>query len=81
MEEPLEQPKKNSLAGLVILAQYHSIAVDEGDITHRFNTESNSIDQTAWLLAAKDIGLKVRVIKQKTDRLHLIALPALVWKG
>ncbi|MDY0191655.1 MAG: type I secretion system permease/ATPase [Desulfuromonas sp.] len=80
MEEPLEQPKKNSLAGLVILAQYHSIAVDEGDITHRFSTESNSIDQTAWLLAAKDIGLKARVIKQKTDRLHLLTLPALVWR-
>lgn len=70
------------LIALMILAKYHGIAVNMGDIQHRFSTDnSQGLDQTAWLLAAKDIGLKAKVTHTKIERLHLLQLPALVWQA
>lgn len=69
-----------ALVGLMILAQYHGIAVNMADIQHRFATDKSGLDQTAWLLAAKELGLKARPTLQKIERLHLANLPALVWR-
>lgn len=78
-------PQKNStknvaMSALVLLARFHGIAVNPNDLAHRFDEDGTGLTQTAWLLAAKDLGLKAKVVKQKIARLHLSALPALVWR-
>lgn len=85
--EPMKDSLNNNknqpdfaLVGLMILAQYHGIAANMADIQHRFATDKAGLDQTAWLLAAKELGLKARVSTQKLQRLHLANLPALVWR-
>lgn len=78
---PLKSSKPDfGLVGLMILAKYHGIAANMADIQHRFATDKAGLDQTAWLLAAKELGLKARVSTQKLQRLHLANLPALVWR-
>ena len=68
------------LAALVILAQFHGIAVNAADIQHRYDVNGVGIDQSAWLLAAREIGLKTKISKQNLERMHMAALPALVWR-
>ena len=68
------------LAALVILAQFHGIAINAADIQHRYDDNGVGLDQSAWILAAREIGLKAKVSAQKLDRLHMAALPALVWR-
>ncbi|MBP3220977.1 MAG: type I secretion system permease/ATPase [Neisseriaceae bacterium] len=72
--------KNVALSALVLLARFHGVAVNPNDIAHRFDEDGTGLTQTAWLLAAKDLGLKAKVVKQKINRLHLSALPALVWR-
>lgn len=69
-----------ALSALVLLARFHGIAVNPNDLAHRFDEDGTGLTQTAWLLAAKDLGLKAKVVKQKIERLHLSALPALIWR-
>ena len=68
------------LAALVILAQFHGIAINAADIQHRYDVNGVGLDQSAWILAAREIGLKAKVSAQKLDRLHMAALPALAWR-
>ncbi|MBF7683988.1 type I secretion system permease/ATPase [Acinetobacter sp. B5B] len=75
-----QEPPDFALIALMILAQYHGIAANMADIQHRFATNKKGLDQTAWLLAAKELGLKARPTTQKIERLHLANLPALVWR-
>ncbi len=72
--------KDLSLSALVILAQFHGIAVNASDIQHRYDVNGVGLDQSAWILAAREIGLKAKVSAQKLERLHMAALPALVWR-
>ena len=69
-----------ALRGLVLLAGFHSIAVNAEDISHQYDTEGKGLTQTTWLLAAKNLELKAKCIKQSSNRLHLAALPALAWR-
>ncbi|MBF7686488.1 hypothetical protein I2F17_11730 [Acinetobacter sp. B10A] len=75
-----QEPPDFALIALMILAQYHGIAANMADIQHRFVHSEKGLDQTAWLLAAKELGLKARPTIQKIERLHLANLPALVWR-
>lgn len=75
-----QEPPDFALIALMILAQYHGIAANMADIQHRFVHSEKGLDQTAWLLAAKELGLKARPTTQKIERLHLASLPALVWR-
>ena len=68
-----------ALAALTIIAQFHGIAVNPEDIAHQY-FEQNTFSIQQWLLAAKNLGLKVKLSKQKTERLPFIALPAVVWR-
>lgn len=70
---------KLALSALMLMAKYHGIAVNPADIMHRFVSE-NDLSQEEWLLAAKDLGLKARVVKHDINRLGLLSLPALVWR-
>ena len=69
-----------ALSALILLAHYHGIAANPADILHRFaDGKSEDLSREQWLLAAKGLGLKAKFVSHKTERLHLLALPALVW--
>ncbi|PKE33231.1 type I secretion system permease/ATPase [Rahnella sp. AA] len=75
-----KQPGDFSLSGLLILARYHGIAVNPEDIRHQFSDNNDSLNSTQWLLAARFLGLKSKLVSKKIDRLHLVSLPAMVWR-
>lgn len=69
------------LSGLIVLAHYHGIATNPADILHHFSASKNSdLTQIEWLLAAKKLQLKAKVVRQSLSRLAYITLPALVWQ-
>ncbi|MGG8472583.1 type I secretion system permease/ATPase [Rahnella sp. PAMC25617] len=68
-----------AINALIILAQYHGIAVNPQDILHRFNCGEERFNKTNWLLAAKSIGLKAKSVSTPVKRLCKITLPALMW--
>ncbi|ULJ68459.1 type I secretion system permease/ATPase [Wielerella bovis] len=73
---------KPALAGLIVLAHYHGIAANPADIQHHFSVSGSlngDLSQTEWLLAAKKLELKAKVVKQSVARLPYATLPALVW--
>ena len=66
-----------ALSALILLAHYHGIAANPADILHRFaDGKSEDLSREQWLLAAKGLGLKAKFVSHKTERLHLLALPA-----
>jgi subfamily B ATP-binding cassette protein HlyB/CyaB len=69
--------KDLGLAGLVVLAQFHGVAVQPEQLRHDAGRGDAPFDETELLLAAKKLGLKARVVDQPADRLDRIALPAL----
>ncbi len=69
-----------ALNALLVMAHYHGIATSGGDIMHRFSSDGKDLSQQEWLLAAKDLGLKARVVSRKLSRLSLLTLPAVVWR-
>ena len=69
-----------ALSALILLAHFHGIAANPADIVHRFGSGSADLSLDQWLLAAKSLGLKAKPVKHKAERLHLMALPVLVWR-
>ncbi|MFA6986415.1 MAG: type I secretion system permease/ATPase [Arenimonas sp.] len=69
--------KDCGLLGLVLLAQFHGLAADPGQLRHEFCEGSKKFGETELLLAAKTIGLKARVSAQPAGRMATAALPAL----
>ena len=68
-----------AIEALCLIAHFHGVAVNIEDIKHRYDFEGVGLNQTQWLLAAKEVGLKAKVINKKAERLEKIILPALVW--
>lgn len=68
-----------ALDALRIIAKFHEIAINTEDIKHRFESDSTGLNQQQWLLAAKSVGLKARVVKKTAERLNKVNLPAVVW--
>lgn len=68
-----------ALTALKIIAHFHGIAINGEDIAHQY-VHDHAMTVQDWLLAAKSLGLKAKLSKQKIDRLSLLALPALVWR-
>ena len=66
-----------ALQGLVMLAQFHGIAVDAAQLRHQSGLGNQYFDETALLLAARTLGLKAKVIRQPAERIEREALPAL----
>ncbi|ENF4139717.1 type I secretion system permease/ATPase, partial [Escherichia coli] len=69
-----------ALSALVMLAQYHGIAVSPKDIEHQFDPERKGISEKAWVLAARQVGLKSRLDNKPITRLPYLTLPLLVWR-
>lgn len=76
---PVPNNHNLALTALKIIAHFHGIAINGEDIAHQY-VHDHAMTVQDWLLAAKSLGLKAKLSKQKIDRLSLIALPALVWR-
>ena len=74
--------KQHDLAfsALTIIAHYHGVAANGEDLKHQFSDGNGGLTTTQWLLAAKSLGLKAKLVRQDINRLHLISLPAVVWR-
>lgn len=70
-----------ALKGLLLLAKYHGEAINMEDVRHRYDSAGEGLTQTGWLLAAKAIGLKAKVIRKEAHRLPLVTMPALAWQA
>ena len=73
----LPTPVDTGLACLVMLARFHQIAADPGQLAHQFNVSGQASTQTELLLAAKHLGLQAKVVKTTIDRLDRTPLPAM----
>lgn len=76
---PVPNNHNLALTALKIIAHFHGIAINGEDIAHQY-VHDHAMTVQDWLLAAKSLGLKAKLSKQKIDRLSLLALPALVWR-
>ncbi|AVY65708.1 type I secretion system permease/ATPase [Xanthomonas translucens] len=65
------------LHGLVLLAQFHGVAADAAQLAHSFARVGEPFDETTLLLAAKQLGLKAKVVPQPASRIAMAPLPAL----
>jgi subfamily B ATP-binding cassette protein HlyB/CyaB len=72
-EEFPDQP----LAGLVLLAKFHGIAVDAEQIRYEFASKSVRLDEVELVLAARRLGLKAQFVDKPISRVDKVALPAL----
>lgn len=70
-------PVDYGVRGLVLLAQFHGLAADPAQLAHQFAGDDGVLDDAALLLAAKQLGLKARIVQASAQRLNLTALPAL----
>lgn len=69
-----------ALSALAILAHFHHLPVNEEQLKHQFDIQGTGFTQTQWLLAAKSLGLKAKVVKKSVERLPFLYLPAMVWR-
>nr|Q04473.1 RecName: Full=Toxin RTX-III translocation ATP-binding protein; AltName: Full=APX-IIIB; AltName: Full=Cytolysin IIIB; Short=CLY-IIIB; AltName: Full=RTX-III toxin determinant B [Actinobacillus pleuropneumoniae] len=77
---PFNEKIDYGLHALVILAQYHNVAVNPEEVKHKFDLDGKGLDLVAWLLAAKSLELKMKRVKKSIERLPFIHLPALIWR-
>jgi ABC-type bacteriocin/lantibiotic exporter with double-glycine peptidase domain len=66
-----------ALEGLAMLEQVHGVAADPLQIRHASGFGDQPFDEFSLLRAARNFGLKARVIRQPLDRVDRVALPAL----
>ena len=66
------------LACLVMLARFHSIAVDPHQIAHEFKETGKLFTTVEILLAAKKLGLITKKVKPQLSRLATTPMPAVV---
>lgn len=66
-----------ALRGLILLAQFHGISADESQLAHQFGRTGEVFDETTLLLAAKQLGLKAKIIQQPAERIAMASLPTL----
>ncbi|MDV3434195.1 type I secretion system permease/ATPase [Stenotrophomonas sp. C2852] len=76
-DEGAHEHQDLALRGLVLLAQFHGIAADAGQLAHDAGVGSAAMDETTLVLAARKLGLKARVSSTALARLAMTSLPAL----
>src|SRR3546814_14334856 len=69
-------PRDHALAGLTLLAQFHGVPVDPVQLAHQFGGTGEPFDETALLLAAKQLGLKAKITDQHAEPMAMATLPA-----
>lgn len=79
LDEPdsAEQPDY-LLDCLILIARFHGIAVEAGQVIHEFR-EGNALTVPELMLCGKKLGLNVKQVKPAPDRLSRLVLPAIVF--
>lgn len=72
--------KDLALSGLCLLASFHHISTNREQLRIKFDIDGSGLNQQRWLLAAKSLGLKAKVVKKSIERLPFIQLPVMVWR-
>lgn len=72
--EPTPDRVDTGLHCLLLMASLHGVSADEAQIRHRHGAET--FDSQTLLLAAKNLGLSAKLIRQPLERLALAPLPA-----
>lgn len=72
-----QPPFDSALACFVMLARFHSVAVEPDQIRHQYVESGQSMGEAELLLAAKANGLKARTIETRFDRLDRTPLPGI----
>ncbi|MDP3514761.1 MAG: type I secretion system permease/ATPase [Sulfuritalea sp.] len=65
------------LIGLVMLARFHNIAVDPDQLVHEHRDSGKNFTTPQILLAAKQLGLKAKLVRTELSRLPQTPLPAM----
>ena len=65
------------LIGLVMLARFHNIAADADQLAHDFRELGKNLTVPQILLAAKQLGLKAKLVRTELSRLPQTPLPAM----
>jgi len=65
------------LLSLILVARYHGLPTDAGQLRHRFVASGDVIGSRDLLRAARYLGLKAREVSSSFDRLAKTALPAI----
>lgn len=65
------------LACLVVIARFHGIAADAGQLRHAAASGNEPYSMDTLVLSARSLGLKARVAPLRTERLARTPLPAL----
>jgi subfamily B ATP-binding cassette protein HlyB/CyaB len=80
MSDPEQQAVPDSdagLAALVLIARFHGIAADAGQLRHAAGIKSAAFNDSELSLSARSLGLKTRKVRVSVDRLHRTPFPAL----
>ncbi|KWO37189.1 peptidase C39 [Burkholderia sp. MSMB1459WGS] len=67
----------SGLAALVLIARFHGIAADAGQLRHAAGIKSAAFDDGDLTLSARSLGLKARKVKISVARLARTPFPAL----
>lgn len=67
----------SGILALVVLAQYHQIAVEPDKIRHQFGEAGKAFTSTEILRAAKSLGFRAKHVSSSADRLTNQFLPAI----
>jgi ATP-binding cassette, subfamily B, bacterial HlyB/CyaB len=76
-EQAQPPPIDTGLSCLIMLARLHEIAADPDQIAHQFRSNGQPFSKSEILLASKHLGLKVKAVKTKVERLDRTPLPAM----
>ena len=76
-ESPRAAALDTGLTCLVMLARFHQIAADPGQLAHQFKASGVDFGESEILLAAKHLGLQAKTAKISLDRLDRTPLPAM----
>jgi len=65
------------LAALGVVARFHGVAIDPGKLRHEYGSQDEAFSEAQLIAAATSLGLKVRPLDTRFDRLPTTPLPAL----
>jgi subfamily B ATP-binding cassette protein HlyB/CyaB len=76
--EPPSPPSIDTgLACLTLIARFHALSADEGQLRHQFGESGKDFTATDILRAARSVGLKARAVSSDWSRLGQTQLPAI----
>ena len=76
-EQHAAQDSDPGLAALVLIARFHGIAADAGQLRHTAGIRSGAFDDRELTLSARSLGLRTRKVRVPAERLPSTPLPAL----